>query len=151
MDPSRHFADAAIAWALSRLGETAYSGRCLAFVEDAYEHANGIEVFGADSARGSADLYGTQPYQPSHPPRPGSLVFYDTEGPTSEGWRDWGHVGIALGDGRVVHAWSQVRVDAAEDVQTLRPPDGWTAPRLRGWTDVERFLEGHRPRVRTGA
>ena len=33
--------------------------------------------------------------------------------------RDWGHVGLALGDGRVVHALHEVRVDDADTLALL--------------------------------
>ncbi|MFE2290542.1 hypothetical protein [Streptomyces sp. NPDC059452] len=34
----------AIAWARQHLGTASYASRCLAFVEDAYERANGLEL-----------------------------------------------------------------------------------------------------------
>jgi hypothetical protein len=37
-----------IAWAIARTGDARSALRCLAFVEDAYERANGIEVFAVD-------------------------------------------------------------------------------------------------------
>jgi len=137
---------AAVAWALARVGDTGYALRCLAFVEDAYERANEIEVFGGASATESAALYGLSSYSGNEPPPAGSLVFYACGGPVDGTWRDWGHVGLALGDGRVVHAWDAVRVDAAAAVEELEPAAGWTRPRLVGWASVERVLEGHRAR-----
>jgi cell wall-associated NlpC family hydrolase len=120
--------------------------RCLAFVEDAYERGNGIEVFGGSSAQESAELYGVTAYDADRPPPAGSLVFYACAGPADGDWRSWGHVGLALGDGRVVHAWDEVRVDDAPAIAALTPATGWTPPRLLGWTSVARVLEGHRPR-----
>jgi hypothetical protein len=145
-DSARLVADA-VAWAIDRVGERTYPLRCLAFLEDAYERPNGIEVFGGDSAAASADLYGIQPYEPGTPPPAGAFVFYSCGGPVDGTYRDWGHVGMALGDGRVVHAWDEVRVDDAREVQHLHPAAGWTAPRLVGWTPSRRILEGHRPRA----
>ena len=75
----------------------------------------------------------TAPYDPLAPPPAGAFVFYACGGPVDGTHRDWGHVGLALGDGRVVHAWDEVRVDDARDVEDLRPAAGWTAPRLIGW------------------
>jgi cell wall-associated NlpC family hydrolase len=115
-------------------------------VEDAYERPNAIEIFGGDTAAASARQYGTTPYDPAAPPPAGSFVFYACGGPVDGTHRDWGHVGLALGDGRVVHAWDEVRVDDARAVQALRPAAGWTAPRLIGWTPVARILEDHQPR-----
>ena len=146
---SAGYAAAAVGWALDRLGESTYPLRCLAFVEDAYERPNEIEVFGGDSAAASANRYGIEPYLTRSPPPAGAFVFYDCAGPVDGTQRDWGHVGLALGDGRVVHAWDEVRVDDALEVQALRPAAGWTAPRLIGWTPPTRILEGHRPRAWT--
>jgi cell wall-associated NlpC family hydrolase len=140
------YAAAATAWALARVGERTYPLRCLAFVEDAYERPNGIEIFGGDSAAGSANQYGTTPYDPMHPPPAGAFVFFACSGPVDGIPRDWGHVGLALGDGRVVHAWDEVRVDDARQVERLHPSAGWTAPQIVGWTAPERILEAHRLR-----
>jgi len=48
----------AIRWAKEHLGATEYAGRCLSFVEDAYEKGNHVEIFGGSSAQESADEYG---------------------------------------------------------------------------------------------
>jgi cell wall-associated NlpC family hydrolase len=139
-------ANVATRWALERIGDRSYAGRCLAFIEDAIERPNGIEVFGGSTARESAEQYGPGPYRPDAPPPSGSLVFYACEGPADGAWRDWGHVGLALGDGRVVHAWDEVRVDEAAAIEGLRPRAGWTPARLLGWVPISRVLVGHRPR-----
>ncbi|MGW5800824.1 hypothetical protein ACWFQ7_13085 [Streptomyces bacillaris] len=47
----------AIAWARQHLGTESYASRCLAFVEDAYERPNELELFGGDFAAESAELY----------------------------------------------------------------------------------------------
>ena len=146
---SAGYAAGAVAWAIDRVGERTYPLRCLAFVEDAYERPNGIEVFGGDSATASAGQYGVEPYDPAAPPPAGAFGFYACAGPVDGRRCDWGHVGLALGDGRVVHAWDEVRVDDALEVQALRPAVGWTGPRLVGWTSPKRILEGHRPRAWT--
>jgi hypothetical protein len=44
-------------WAQEHLGATEYAARCLAFVEDAYEESNHVEIFGGSSAQESADEY----------------------------------------------------------------------------------------------
>jgi hypothetical protein len=116
-------------------------------VEDAYERANQIEIFGGSSAAESAEQYGTLPYDRAAPPLPGSFVFYACTGPLGGIWRPWGHVGLALGDGRVVHAWDLVRVDRADAVSALAPAAGWDPAELLGWTPAARLLQGHRPRV----
>lgn len=134
----------AIAWALHRRGSTAYPGRCLAFVEDAYERSNQIEVNGYSSATEAAAGYGVTT-SPGLPPR-GALVFYACQGSTGDAIHDWGHVGISLGDGQVVHAWNTVRVDDYRALEQLSPPPHWTAPVYVGWTPAERLLHGRKPR-----
>jgi cell wall-associated NlpC family hydrolase len=132
--------DSAVAWALARLGSEDHTLRCLAFVEDAYERPNGIEVFGADSARESATLYRADA---SRGPSPkGAFVFFDCEGPIRGDVRNWGHVGLALGDGRMVHAWGTVRVDPIAEVLDLPAAPGWSMPVYLGWASPDRILEG---------
>ena len=95
--------------ASSELGSTEYAGWCLAFIEDALEISNDIEVFGGDSAKESCDLY-KDALQGGVPER-GAFVFYDCLCPSENGLVNWGHCGISFGDGRVIHAWDMVRVD----------------------------------------
>jgi cell wall-associated NlpC family hydrolase len=138
----------AIKWAREQLGSSAYSFLCLAFVENAYEEGNKIEIFGADSAKASAELYGVQ-RSPFAPPR-GTFVFYDCSGPSPiDGVeKNWGHVGLSCGDGKVIHGWDRVREDDYLAVEQLQGAPGWTQPRYLGWTSVERILQGHRKQVK---
>ena len=144
MEPTPELVERALAWAADHLGDASYAGRCLAFVEDAYERSNGIEVFGGASAAESAGLYGTAPIGGGPPPA-GALVFYACAGPLGGTTEPWGHCGLSLGDGRVIHAWDVVRVDTLRAVESLPLSPGWTTPRLIGWTPVERLLEDARP------
>jgi cell wall-associated NlpC family hydrolase len=134
----------AIAWALEREGSTDYALRCLSFVEDAYEQPNEIEIFGADSARESADLY--QVEGSTGEPPPGAFVFFSTTGAVDGLTRDWGHVGLAVGDSRMVHTWPEVRVDQIRDVPSL-PSGSWSSPEYLGFAPPSRILEGHRPKI----
>lgn len=59
----------------------------------------------------------------------GAFVFFDCAGPLAGNVRNWGHVGVAPGDGRMVHAWGTVRVDAIAEIPDLPGTDAWTAPR----------------------
>ena len=59
--------------------------------------------------------------------------------------RDWGHVGIALGDGRMAHPWTDVRIDAIVDIPSL-PSGRWSPPRYVGWAPPEVILRGSRRR-----
>ena len=139
------FVEPAVAWALQRLGSADYGRRCLAFVEDAFERANSIEMFGGSSAAESARLYGVKPHA-AVPPR-GAMVFYACRGPIPGTVGEWGHVGLSLGDGRIIHAWDRIRVDPLADVEGLERGDGWSAPRLLGWVPAQRFLRGFRTRA----
>jgi len=132
----------AIQWAKQRLGSTAYTGRCLAFVEDAYEQSNHVEIFGGSSAQESADEYGAA-RNPGAPPI-GSFVFYGCAGLVNGELKDWGHVGLCIGGGQVSHAWDTVRIDDYLAVENLEPPPTWTPPRYLGWAPVERIFVGYR-------
>ena len=143
-DPLDDIVAQAIAWARSRLGSTAYTTRCLAFVEDAYERANDIEVFGGDTAHESAVLY--EAGRIGERPPLGAFVFYDCWGELRGERRNWGHVGIALNGGMVIHAWDVVRVDSLGGITRLKPPPGWTAPTYVGWVAPTRVLLGHQRR-----
>jgi cell wall-associated NlpC family hydrolase len=131
----------AVDWAMDRLGSPDYATRCLAFVEDAYERANDVEIFGGDHAAESAEQYGARAGL-GEPPL-GAFVFYDTTGTLGGERRNWGHVGLCVGAGQVVHAWDEVRVDHYLDVERLESAPGWEAPSYAGWAPVERVFEGH--------
>jgi hypothetical protein len=136
----------AIAWASAHQGDPDYALRCLAFVEDAYERSNAIELQGTASAAESAALYELRPYDAESPPPSGAYVFYACGGPVEGVRREWGHVGLALGNGRLVHAWDVVRIDDARAIPDLPPAPGWDAPRLIGWATPEDVLRGSTPR-----
>ena len=129
-------------WAQERLGATGYSTRCLAFVEDAYEESNHVEIFGGSSAKESADEYGAR--QNMGEPPIGAFVFYDCSGPIKDEVKNWGHVGLHISEGKVVHAWNTVRIDDYLDVQNLPPAPGWTQPQFIGWAPIERIFVGDR-------
>lgn len=67
------YADNAIKWAKGHLNSKEYCYRCLAFVEDALERSNNIEIFGGDTAKESADLY--EAHKHTDMPPKGSFVF----------------------------------------------------------------------------
>ncbi len=133
-------AERAIRWAMPLVGKSGYAGRCLAFVEDAIEQANSLEIFGGDCAAESADIYEAGNADAS-PPR-GALVFYDWEGPLHGKVRNWGHVGLALEDGKILHAWDRVRIDDCRAVEKLPVPPDSSPLRYRGWAPLERVLLG---------
>ncbi len=96
-----------IALAENRLDDGRYADWCLSFIEDALEKSNGIEVFGGDSAKKSAELY-ADAMENGEPPR-GVFVFYDCLCLDGDKLVNRGHCGIGLGNGRVIHACGQER------------------------------------------
>ena len=133
----------AIEWANAHLGSPDYAGRCLSFVEDAFEKSNSIEMFGGSSAHESAEEYEAATSNGT-PPR-GVFVFYDWIGTLLGEQKNWGHVGLMMDDKRVIHAWDVVRVDEVQQVEQLISAEG-THPTYVGWTPPERFLRGMKQR-----
>ena len=132
-----------IRFAESKLGSKEYAGWCLAFIEDALEISNHIEVFGGDSAKESCELY-KDALRDGVPER-GAFVFYDCLCPSENGPVNWGHCGISFGDGRVIHAWDMVRVDDYLGIEKLTALTG-DHPKYLGWVALERVLN-QKPRV----
>lgn len=113
----------ALAWARSQLHSTKWAWRCERFVEEAY----GVR-FVFDSATQAEHRLPLHHGAVTTAPR-GALVYF---GPDAYN-RGWGHVGLSLGDGRIVSALASVRVT---DVSTSRywsrlyvgwasAPDSW--------------------------
>ncbi len=138
-DIPRIYVDNAIAWAKSQLGNTEYRGKCLAFTEDAYEISNNVEIFGGDDAQESAGIYGAGNVEV--PPPLGAFVFYSCSGEVEGRMVNWGHVGIAIENNEVIHAWDKVRIDPLGAMEELIPPPGWTKLIYLGWSPVERIFE----------
>ena len=134
--------DNMISWAESRLGITDYAGWCLSFIEDALEMSNGIEIFGGDSAKESCEMYSDA--LRTDIPEKGAFVFYDCLCPSENGPVNWGHCGIALGDGRVIHAWDKVRIDDYRAIEKLTALTG-DHPKHIGWVPVVRVLAEKNP------
>ena len=87
-----------------------------------------------------ADAYDAQ--EDTGVPPKGAYVFYDCWGTIEGKRRNWGHVGLSMGDGRVIHAWDRVRVDQYLDIESLEAGPGWTRPEYIGWAPVSVVLEG---------
>ncbi len=142
---------AALDWAQTKLGDPGYAGRCYAFCEDAYELGGGIILDGqGTTAWEAACAYQARDRTRGIPPR-GAYVFYECYGPLKgeapQKVRNWGHVGLSLGDGRVIHAWNVVRMDGYLDIPRLDPAPGWSPAVYAGWAPPEVFLRGARPAV----
>ena len=108
-------ADNMIRWALGKIGDSQYSGWCLSFIEDALEISNQIEIFGGDCAKESCNMY-YDAIQFGEPER-GAFVFYDCLCQSEDGIVNWGHCGISLGEGQVIHAWATVRIDDFQQIE----------------------------------
>lgn len=130
--------DNMISWAKSHLNDTSYCGWCLSFIEDALEQSNNIEIFGGDSAKESCDLYKDSLRKDT--PEIGSFVFYDCLCKTEEGLFEYGHCGISLGNGEIIHAWDKVRIDNYLDIEKLVSTAG-KHPKYLGWVPIERVLK----------
>lgn len=126
-----------LAWAESKRGSGQYAGWCLSFIEDALEISNDIEIFGGDSAKESCDLYSDA--LRTDAPEKGAFVFYDCLCPNDGELVNWGHCGVCLGDGRVIHAWDVVREDNYLDIEKLTALSG-DHPKYLGWVPVSRVL-----------
>ena len=131
-----------IRWAKAKLGCREYAGWCLSFIEDALEKSNGIEVFGGDSAKESALLYADDMCQDT--PEQGAFVFYDCICQGPDGPVNWGHCGICLGDGRIIHAWDTVRIEDFREIEVLTARSG-DHPRYIGWVPLDRVLRQKPP------
>ena len=126
-----------ISWAKERLGHPEYAGWCLSFIEDALEMSNEIEILGGDSAKESSELY-ADAMRPGVPER-GAFAFYDCLCPSEDGSVNWGHCGIGLGDGRIIHAWDVVRIDGYLDIEKMTALTG-NHPRYLSWVPLDRVL-----------
>lgn len=131
----------AITWAKKYLGTTEYTYRCLGFVEDALERSNGIEIFGGDTAKESADRYNV--YESVGVPPKGAFVFYDCVGKINGEHKNWGHVGLAVEDGVVIHTWDEIRMDGYLDVEHLNVAESWHKPKYIGYTELDKILVGY--------
>ncbi|HMA65270.1 MAG: NlpC/P60 family protein [Fibrobacterota bacterium] len=132
----------AIEWVKGQLNSKEYCTLCLAFVEDAYEMSNSVEIFGGSTARESADEYSESDYKGI--PEVGSFVFYDCSGTIGNEHKNWGHVGLYIGNEQVIHAWDVVRIDHYIGIETLPSAPGWSSPKYTGWVPFERIFKGYR-------
>ncbi|MBR3474643.1 MAG: InlB B-repeat-containing protein [Oscillospiraceae bacterium] len=105
-----------------------WKGYCAAFVWAAYNKGAGIGNSSYATARQMGDALIT--HVDSDPPR-GALVFWYK---SSDPYNSAGHVGLSIGDGKVIHAFSSIKVSTISSVNsngyTYR---GWGAP-IKGYT-----------------
>ncbi|MEM3728579.1 MAG: NosD domain-containing protein [Candidatus Bathyarchaeia archaeon] len=121
-----YWAEAAVNWAEQRLGRGDWSGLCMQFVANAYmqEEHKEAKYNAIDGAR-EFYRFNQEPNGWLQAPK-GALIFFDMEG-TNE----YGHVGIYLGNGSIIHAYGTVKVNTVEEA--VAKPDvgrylGWSYP-----------------------
>ncbi|NLE46543.1 MAG: C40 family peptidase, partial [Chloroflexi bacterium] len=100
---------------------------------------------GGDTAKESADLYEADKSK-GQPPA-GAFVFYDCSGTIGDRVENWGHVGLCVGQGEVIHAWGEVRIDDYLAIEDLGAAPGWSSPKYIGWAPLERILIGSVPKA----
>jgi cell wall-associated NlpC family hydrolase len=96
-------------------------------------------------AKESADLY--EAHKHTDIPRKGNFVFYDCFGVINNEYKNWGHVGLSIGNGEVIHAWDKVRIDNYLDVVKLMAAPGWEKPKFIGWVPLERIMLGSQRKI----
>lgn len=114
------WADAAITWAKDHIDSYEWydfkeeQGYCLRFTANAFRQ-RGPEPEGEwDSAlQASQNLVLYEQEEVQKPPR-GALIFFDRTNDNKDG-----HVGIYMGDGRIIHSYGKVRIDNVEQVGKL--------------------------------
>ena len=100
-----------------------YSGYCAAFVWKCYNAGAGIGNSSYATAREMGDALITN--TDTHPPRGAFVFWYDSYGPSTKA----GHVALSLGDGNIIHAYSDVKVTSIETVNNSHYIyRGWGAP-----------------------
>jgi parallel beta-helix repeat protein len=121
-----YWAEAAINWAEQRLGRSDWSGLCMRFVANAFMQEEGKEA-GYNAIDGAREFYrfDQEPGGWLQAPK-GALIFFD-----KDGTNEYGHVGIYLGNGSIIHAYGTVKVNTVEEA--IAKPDvgrylGWSYP-----------------------
>ena len=66
-------------------------------------------------------------------------MFYDCLCPSEDGPVNWGHCGIGLGGGPVIHARDRVRIDGHLQIEALTALTG-DHPKYIGWVPLARVL-----------
>src|SRR5262249_35059210 len=106
--------EAAIAWAEARKGDTTLDYPCFTMVHNAYPAARLAIGTPPPPDYAAWDWWAMRPSQQHggdrNPPR-GALVFWSWTGTVDGKTRNWGHVGISLGNGRVISTLFYDRVN----------------------------------------
>ena len=120
--------------------------QCVMFRQQAlylsFQPCDGMQVVVTGSASlytqsGAYQLYADAMRQGE--PERGAFVFYDCICNSEHGPVNWGHCGISLGNGGVIHAWDVIRIDNYLDIERMTALSG-DNPRYIGWVPIERVL-----------
>lgn len=114
----------AVAWARSAMGKQDWNGLCQQFVEAAYG-AKGVYASAAQAARGLVTHRGKQAWRTAPP---GALLYFAPDETNDHN----GHVGIALGNGRMISA-------TPKGVREERLDTPYWAQRFSGWAEPAGF------------
>lgn len=125
-------AERALTWANSKLGSTEFNAYCLRFVAFAYA----ATTF-ARTATIAANELGPREGNKLAANAPRGALLWFTWGDANKG-RNLGHVGISLGDGRMIHALDAVRIDQIDGSR-------WWRSHYRGWTPAPDSWPGRPP------
>ena len=117
----------ALAWAKTQLGQTRWAWRCERFVEVAYGTSDQFPSAAAAAAAAAATRALKDRTAPQNAPA-GALMYFAK----SKYNRNFGHVGISLGDGRMISALRTV------STTNVRRSAYWRNL-YRGWTDPSMY------------
>jgi cell wall-associated NlpC family hydrolase len=115
--PADRRVERAISWALAQRGAHSWDEGCLTFVNSAYQNA-GVTPTRWYLAIQAARALGASSHK-GVPPR-GAYVFY---------WTPNGHVGLSLGDGRIVHDYGSAGVIVSNYRGISNAYIGWAIPK----------------------
>ncbi len=117
----------AINWAQSQVGSHSYDYWCAAFCFDAYAKGAGTSITRSATAKAAADTTNAAANRSSEPPA-GTFVFFDWWGTVDGVYANYGHMGISLGNGKIIHAFGSRGV-VITDRNIGMTYIGWSAPR----------------------
>ena len=115
----------AIAWAEEMIGNGGYTYDCQTFVGDTYRKT-GTSPVGHTCAKAAADALDAK--DSSGTPLRGAYVFYDWSGTLKGVYKNWGHVGLSIGDGKIIHASGTNPVEKSQYDEIGLTYIGWAYP-----------------------
>ncbi|MEA2007390.1 MAG: NlpC/P60 family protein [Patescibacteria group bacterium] len=104
--------DDAVDWAEDQEGSTNWIMECFVFVRTAYNEWSVPGIGSAiDGWNNNSGVFGDRETDDPNDVPEGALVFFNVS--SGNGW--YGHVGLCIGDGKMIHAWiSKVQEDDIE-------------------------------------